>query len=108
MIVTCTDCGADFYREPAETWKKRCLDCWKLSKSGYKTDDPQAAAKWYRKGFEAGRDAALSEVRNGSATIDAERVRQLLQLAHPDKHGGSALATSVTAWLLEIRKKVTA
>jgi len=33
MICTCTDCGADFYREPAETWKKRCLDCWKLSRA---------------------------------------------------------------------------
>lgn len=33
-------------------------------------------------------------------TMDADRIRRLLMLCHPDKHGGSALATEVTQWLL--------
>lgn len=108
MIATCIDCGADFERETTETWKKRCLDCWKLSKAGHKTDDPEAAAKWYRKGFEAGRATAMAENRDGGATLDVERLRELLQLVHPDRHGGSALAVRVTQWLLELRRKVAA
>lgn len=106
--ATCIDCGADFEREPTETWKRRCLDCWKLSKAGHKTDDPAAAAKWYRKGFEAGRATAMAESRDGGATLDAERLRQLIRLCHPDLHNGSELATSVTSWLLDLRKRVAA
>ncbi len=82
----------DVYREPAERWKVRCLSCWRATKEP-RTSDPDESLRWYRKGFKAGREAALSEDRDGCATIDAERVRMLLQLAHPDKHGG-ALATS--------------
>jgi transcriptional regulator with XRE-family HTH domain len=32
--------------------------------------------------------------------IDGARLRQLLQLVHPDKHGGSKAANDITAWLL--------
>jgi transcriptional regulator with XRE-family HTH domain len=32
--------------------------------------------------------------------VDPTRLRQLLQLVHPDKHGGSKTATDITAWLL--------
>lgn len=37
-------------------------------------------------------------------SIDAARLRQLLQLTHPDKHANSELSHTVTAWLLEMRK----
>lgn len=33
-------------------------------------------------------------------TVDAAHWRQLLQLVHPDKHGGSKMANEITAWLL--------
>jgi hypothetical protein len=33
--------------------------------------------------------------------LDADRVRELLQLCHPDKHHGSALANKATRWLLD-------
>lgn len=35
--------------------------------------------------------------------IPPEQWRRLMQLSHPDKHGGSATATEVTRWLLENR-----
>lgn len=40
--------------------------------------------------------------------IDRARVRQLLQLCHPDKHGGSRLAENVTAWLNDLRRGMPA
>lgn len=40
--------------------------------------------------------------------LDPLTMRKLLQLCHPDKHGGSATANDVTAWLLTMRQKVAA
>lgn len=47
----------------------------------------------------------------GPTTLDGtiitrERLRQLLQLCHPDKHGNSQTSQDVTCWLLEVRKKL--
>lgn len=109
---TCTRCGSRFYREPDAEWKRLCLDCWKATKArtAHRTKgDADECLRWYRNGFEAGRAAALVEVSpSGEATIDAARLRQLIRLCHPDLHGGSDLATGVTAWLLGLREKVTA
>lgn len=35
--------------------------------------------------------------------IPPDMHRRLIQLCHPDKHGGSTAATEVTRWLLEVR-----
>ncbi|MGO8854940.1 MAG: helix-turn-helix domain-containing protein [Steroidobacteraceae bacterium] len=35
--------------------------------------------------------------------LDKRRIRQLLQLCHPDKHDGSKAAHDVTAWLNSLR-----
>ena len=37
--------------------------------------------------------------------LDDTRLRQLIQLCHPDKHNGSAMATEVFQWLQEIKRK---
>ena len=39
--------------------------------------------------------------------FDAATIRQLLQVCHPDKNGGSALATEVTKKLLRMREGAT-
>jgi hypothetical protein len=36
--------------------------------------------------------------------ITEARLRQLCQLCHPDRHGGSKLALEVFHWLQEVRK----
>jgi hypothetical protein len=33
-------------------------------------------------------------------------LRALLQLTHPDKHGGNELATATTAWLLKVKSEI--
>lgn len=110
--ATCTRCGSRFYREPEAEWKRLCLDCWKATKARttQRTKaDADESLSWYRRGFEAGRSAAMAEGGPaGTATIDAQRLRQLIRLCHPDLHGGSDLATGVTAWLLDLRKGVAA
>jgi hypothetical protein len=40
--------------------------------------------------------------------LDRRRWRQLVQLAHPDRHGGSAAATDTTAWLNRLRAIIEA
>ena len=40
---------------------------------------------------------------SGGSLIPAEQWRRLVQLTHPDKHGGSAAAVEATRWLLENR-----
>ena len=81
MIALCEDCGGRFPRALDEGWKRLCLPCWRKAKGS-----PATASS-------AGADA-----------LDAARIRQLLQLVHPDKHGGSSLANDVTQWLLSLRR----
>jgi hypothetical protein len=68
-------------------WADLCWRCW--------TDDRIADAE--ARGYAAGMLAVL----------DPTRIRQLLQLCHPDKHSGSAAATDATRWLLEQRRVLT-
>lgn len=37
--------------------------------------------------------------------IPQARIKQLLRLCHPDRHGNSTTATEVTQWLLSIRRR---
>jgi len=40
--------------------------------------------------------------------ITRSRLRQLIQLCHPDKHNNSAASVDTTQWLLELRKVLDA
>jgi len=105
----CTDCGSRFYRQPDETWKRRCLPCWKASKATARpTDLDDEYLQWFQRGFDAGRQFAEADVRREPIPFDQNRLRQLLQLCHPDKHGGSDLAQRVTQWLNEVKRRVPA
>ena len=118
-IATCVDCSGTFDRPESERWKSRCFACWKRSKATPKSAEPDAYAAGYRagrleglaermsayqRGYEAGHASAISICEAGPAPLDRARIRQLLQLAHPDKHNQSPLAGEVTAWLLSLRK----
>jgi hypothetical protein len=83
--ISCPTCGNEFYQ--SEVWKRTCLLCWKQ-----------------RKGVEAG------EARHPPARplIPGDVLRLLLQLVHPDRHGGSPASVKATQWLLEQRKELRA
>lgn len=116
-FVTCSECMRLFERGESESWKRRCLDCWRRSKTTEKASTPDPYASGYaagraeglaermaahQRGFEAGRAHGRAEA---VGAVDKTRVRQLLQLVHPDRHGGSALANEVTVWLLALRRE---
>jgi hypothetical protein len=129
MRVSCVSCGERFDRAHDEKWKVRCYACWVRSKGG----EGQAScihcgerfpAREVQPGYQARcRPCDLDyHLRIARATyarpapLPASRVevelgehlRALLQLAHPDKHGGSAIATEATQWLLKVRKELRA
>jgi hypothetical protein len=87
----CERCRSPFWREPNARFKTQCASC-------FKAERDQAA---YLRGYQAGREAALREA---TGAIPADRLRQLLQVAHPDKHNGSRVAVEVTQWLLAQRR----
>jgi len=66
--------------------------CWKCN------NDDRLEAE-YERGYKDGQHDA-------GPRLDQARIRQLLQLAHPDKHGGSEAATEATRWLLEKRQAI--
>ena len=114
MWRTCIDCGADFYGE--ETWKIRCVSCWRKMKnrkqtisSGGNSDRELANANRKIRKLEFKIDCLIDAVIEAERTnIETElaiRMRSLLSLVHPDKHGGSQVATDITVWLLDIKEK---
>lgn len=96
----CTHCGKWF--EPKYENLKLCLSCYRKRERALEAID----------GIEAERDALreqlLRELAKPLTTapqpIPEDKLRLLIQLAHPDKHGGSRAATEITSWLLSLRR----
>lgn len=89
----CDRCRSPFMREPGARFKTMCPTC-------FKAERDRAA---FERGYEAGRAEAL---RQAPSAVPADRLRALLQLAHPDRHGGSRLALETTQWLLDCKRQV--
>jgi hypothetical protein len=89
-VTTFCECGA-----PIKGNFKKCFKC-------------QLNAK-YTEGYELGYGQGVlaaervSGAKSASLSITKERWRQLAQLCHPDKHGGSATAVDVQTWLNEVK-----
>lgn len=52
-----------------------------------------------------GRPSAAKQSGDILVVLTQHRLRQLLQLSHPDRHEGSELSKDVFHWLQEIRSK---
>jgi len=86
--MNCQGCGASLVGLPA--YFKKCRKCFAAEK---RQEDIDTA---YQTGYQAGLAAG---------SIDGARLRQLIQLCHPDRHAGSRAATDVTKWLLSMRRE---
>jgi len=122
MYAQCCDCGDAFWRDEDEAWKRRCLSCWKASKAAKENarhsdraanqntrsnhTDEKALLEAYWRGWNAHRENVAVESFAKSSPLDKARIRELLQLVHPDKHAGSPLALRVPQWLNEIKREV--
>ncbi|MBM3273156.1 hypothetical protein FJY94_07940 [Candidatus Kaiserbacteria bacterium] len=108
MLSKCQKCGIPFERETGETWKKLCLDCWKASKkptvqactggrdTGIEDRLRADLETWRSRAIRA--EAALSLHRCPATTeqFNADELKTLRRLVHPDKHGNSEAATRLT------------
>jgi len=79
--ATCPSCGKTYLQD--QPWKRICLACY-LKTKGKST--PPA------------RQLPAIE-----PAIPLDMVRRLIQLCHPDRHGGSQAAVIATQWLLKIK-----
>ena len=122
-LVRCKDCGLHFERAADEAWKVRCIPCFKKSKraeslaaDSYWPDRAAAAESLVvtLQNMVAEKDETIrhlvgQRMRPASSGLDrelAENWRSLLQLVHPDKHGGSQGATRMTQWLNDIKGRL--
>ena len=79
-------------RNGAETWKTRCVLCWK--------DDegmPYSGADLYILSLES--QLAASE--DQDSDFISKNIKKFLMLCHPDRHSNSAESNEVTRWLID-------
>lgn len=121
--MVCRDCGRVF---PAlGEWQTRCRTCYATFKAGKAPTPEQDTEAMHRALLAAETENAtlrrqLADIaadrdrwrmkamtkptrRPAKSPIPPTHWRRMVQLAHPDRHGGSDAATEVTRWLLENR-----
>jgi hypothetical protein len=119
-IVKCYKCPATFSRATDQQWRKQCMECWIKEKNAKaQADQKQAEREALRQKLEEDfkrqqqqqRQQAYSRAPRSAAPqepqtfIPADMLKRLIMLCHPDKHAGSALSTSITKQLLELRDR---
>lgn len=86
----CKQCGEYFHAD--QDWKHICIGCFKDNKR--KEREREAGQQKYNQHRQYSPPAKA---------IPPDMLRILIMLAHPDKHGGKAIATQATQWLLAQR-----
>lgn len=116
----CSDCGAAFFRNADETWKTRCVPCFVKHKNTRAGVVKQPASPDYRTLWEKV-NAECFRLQRRVADLEQqlanrpcsplepelrEYLPRLVQLAHPDRHGGSLAANRATQWLLDVKRRL--
>lgn len=99
---TASDYAQGYAREQAQEQARQAR--WQQQKA-FEDATRQAREQWEnaRRAYQA---PPKEEKPNEGLDLDVPRVKQLLMLCHPDKHGNSELATQVTRWLIDCKKKL--
>lgn len=108
--VRCISCQSPFRQ--TKGFEQMCPVCFKLDR-GYNLLLGDKALLFLQEEYQAQtkvlhattRKLARGASPSAPASIRPERVKQLIRLCHPDKHGDSQVATEVTQWLLSMRSK---
>lgn len=118
----CGTCGRMF--TPKYEWSKECIGCFLNSPKGkaWKAQkDAESNAFDRNKQRQQSREQEQQKHEERSrynenfresfrpeagGVLSKDMLRKLLQLCHPDKHGGSALANTVTQELLKMKEKL--
>jgi len=112
MIKNCVSCGSPFTAD--KSFKTRCYECWKRFARG--------AGRSEYAGRHVRNDGDLAMARLSTLEIEYANLKEtlrnrdlllndifahvpaLIQLVHPDKHGGKEAAKRETQYLLYLRK----
>lgn len=104
--TNCTKCDSEFWRDDGQHWKKLCVSCWRESKtqtftassgdrySGIDQRLRLELAEWRSRAIRA--ETSLAAHTCPPAAIDLQTLKRIRLLVHPDKHGGSAVATEIS------------
>ena len=102
----CEKCTAGFWREPEQTWKRLCLDCWKASKQQtaytFSGNRDTAIEERLRRELDGWRlraqkaENSLASHTCPPAALDLETLKRIRMLCHPDRHGNSQAANEVS------------
>ncbi|MGH8592791.1 MAG: hypothetical protein ACREV3_02720 [Gammaproteobacteria bacterium] len=96
----CHACGCLF--QPRAGWEWLCYPCWRLRRDlDLEHQNARLRQRLREMEREAMRRATYSE-HDLSAEL-RDQLPRLIHLVHPDKHGNSAAANEMTAWLLSLR-----
>lgn len=134
LTKTCCDCHQQFEVEEAKAWATRCLPCWiaQQDRQGKrKVESLQQEVDYWRKlatdqgsqatitrlqekitrleseNMKLRLDAMATRAKSGSLPADLkQQLPRLIQLCHPDRHGGSAAANTATVWLLGLKRSI--
>ena len=86
---TCAECGAGFYCDDSESWKKICISCFKKKKAKERCSAEKIVYV----------EKIVKE------KIPSEILSRIIRLCHPDKHSNSQASNEITAWLLSQRER---
>jgi hypothetical protein len=105
-MTTCTHCGKYFVPKYASL--KLCFDCFKkrdkaLAEYDDLIEEVRRLQGHLDRAFSDIR--ALQDERDRATVIPPEKLKALVQLCHPDRHGNSQAANDATVWLLAQRKR---
>ena len=134
LTKTCCDCHDPFEVEEAKAWATRCLPCWialQDRQGKKKVESLQAEVDYWRTRAQGGPDNSQTiealQRKNDRLEIEVASLKmslaiaksatgkslpndwrdylpRLIQLCHPDRHGGSEAANKATVWLLALKK----
>lgn len=110
----CEGCHLPFVR--AKGFERLCPVCFKLDRGYtlYASDkmlllvqeslkDAQSKHEACPKELSKWKTRAVALRRAAKTTLSQERIKTLIRLCHPDRHGNSPEATRITQWLLAMR-----
>lgn len=114
----CDHCSEWF--EPKYEGVKLCFGCFKKRERALaEYDGLHEEIAWLRQELRKA-ESAKNQAENAAFSeaiqnlkllpfyVESARLKTLIQLCHPDKHGGSQTANETTAWLLSLRKNQAA
>ena len=134
ITKTCCDCREQFEVEESRAWATRCLPCWiaQQDRQGKrKVESLQAEVDYWRTRAQGGPENSQTiealQRKNDRLEIEVASLKmslaiaksaggkslpgdwrdylpRLIQLCHPDRHGGSEAANKATVWLLGLKK----